>query len=41
MVEKVIKQEAKLLNGKYQNIFAGGHSQGACVTLYTAYNIIK
>ena len=39
MVEKVIKQEAKLLNGKYQNIFAGGHSQGACVTLYTAYNI--
>ena len=40
-VEKVIRQEAKLLNGKYQNIFIGGHSQGACTTLYTAYNMIK
>ena len=38
VVEKVIQQEAKLLNGTYQNIFIGGHSQGACTTLYTAYN---
>ena len=40
-VEKVIKQEAKLLNGKYENIFIGGHSQGACTTLYTAYNMAE
>ena len=38
MVEKVINQEAKLLKGNYQNIYVGGHSQGACITLYTAYN---
>ena len=38
MVEKIINQEAKELNGKYQNIYVGGHSQGACITLYTAYN---
>ena len=38
-VEKVIKKEAELLNGKYENIFIGGHSQGACVTLYTGYNM--
>ena len=38
VLEKVINQEAKLLNGKYQNIYVGGHSQGACVSLYTAYN---
>ena len=40
-VEKVIQQEAKLLNGKYENIFIGGHSQGACTTLYTAYNMAE
>ena len=38
VLEKVINQEAELLNGKYQNIFVGGHSQGACISLYTAYN---
>ena len=38
MVEKIIHEEAKKLNGKYQNIFIGGHSQGACISLYTAYN---
>ena len=38
MVEKIINEEAQKLNGKYQNIFLGGHSQGACITLYTAYN---
>ena len=38
-VEKVIKKEAEILNGKYENIFIGGHSQGACITLYTGYNM--
>ena len=38
MLAKVIRQEAKLLKGQYQNIFVGGHSQGACISLYTAYN---
>ena len=38
MLEKIINQEAKKLNGNYQNIFVGGHSQGAIVSLYTAYN---
>ena len=38
MVEKIIEQEAKELKGNYKNIFIGGHSQGACITLYTAYN---
>ena len=41
VLEKVINQEAELLNGKYQNIFVGGHSQGACISLYTAYNLKK
>ena len=39
MLVKLIKQEAKQLNGKYQNIFIGGHSQGACLSLYTVYSI--
>ena len=38
MVEKIINEEAKKLKGNYKNIFLGGHSQGACITLYTAYN---
>ena len=38
MLEKIINQEAKNLNGNYKNIFIGGHSQGACISLYTAYN---
>ena len=38
IVEKYIEQEAKELNGNYKNIYLGGHSQGACVTLHTAYN---
>jgi len=41
MLTKVIRQEAKLLKGQYQNIFVGGHSQGACISLYTAYNLKK
>ena len=38
MLEKIINQEAKNLNGNYQNIYIGGHSQGAIVSLHTAYN---
>ena len=37
-LEKIINQEAKKLKGNYKNIFIGGHSQGACISLYTAYN---
>ena len=38
MVEKYIEQEEKELKGNNKNIFLGGHSQGACMTLHTAYN---
>ena len=38
MLEKIINQEAKKLRGNYQHIFVGGHSQGACISLYTAYS---
>ena len=31
MVEKIIEQEAKELNGNYKNIFIVSHSQGVCV----------
>ena len=32
-IEKVINEEATLLNGKYENIYIGGFSQGACMSL--------
>ena len=32
-IEKIINEEAKLLNGKYENIYIGGFSQGACLSL--------
>ena len=32
-VEEIINEEAKLLNGKYENIYVGGFSQGACISL--------
>ena len=38
---KVIDNEAKILNGKYENIIIGGHSQGACISLYHGYNTKK
>ena len=38
-VQKIIEREAKELGGKYENIFIGGHSQGACVTLLTGYTV--
>jgi len=36
-LKKVIDEEAELLKGHYENIYIGGHSQGACVSLYLAY----
>lgn len=36
-LKKIIDEEAELLKGHYENIFIGGHSQGACVSLYLAY----
>ena len=32
-IEKIIDEEAALLNGKYDNIYLGGFSQGACISL--------
>ena len=32
-VEEIINEEVKLLNGKYENIYVGGFSQGACISL--------
>ena len=32
-IEKMINEEAKLLDGKYENIYVGGFSQGACLSL--------
>ena len=36
IIEKIIEEEVKLLDGKYKNIYVGGFSQGACLSLYTA-----
>ena len=35
IIEDIIEEEVKLLDGKYENIFVGGFSQGACLSLYT------
>ena len=35
IIENVIEEEVKLIGGKYKNIFVGGFSQGACLSLYT------
>ena len=32
-IEKVIHEEAKLIGGKYENIYIGGFSQGGCLSL--------
>ena len=32
-IEKIIEEETKLLDGKYANIYLGGFSQGACISL--------
>ena len=41
ILETVITNEANILNGKYENIIIGGHSQGACISLYHGYNTDK
>ena len=40
VLRRIIEQEAKIL-GDYQKIFIGGHSQGACISLFTGYNFEK
>ena len=40
VVRNIIEQEVKIL-GDYQKIFIGGHSQGACISLFTGYNFEK
>lgn len=35
IIVEVIEEEVQLLDGKYENIFLGGFSQGACLSLYT------
>ena len=41
VLEEVIQNEANALGGKYENIIIGGHSQGACISLYEGYNTKK
>ena len=41
VLEKVVNNEVKLLNGDYGKIIVGGHSQGACISLYQAYTTNK
>ena len=38
ILEKAIENEVNLLNGNYENIIVGGHSQGASIALYQAYS---
>ena len=35
IIENIIEEEVKFLDGKYENIYVGGFSQGACLSLYT------
>ena len=37
IIQNKIDEEVKILNGSYDKIILGGHSQGACLSLYTAY----
>ena len=41
ILEKVINNEANILQGKYENIIIGGHSQGGSIALYQGYNTDK
>lgn len=38
-LKEAIDKEAEILGGKYDKIFIGGHSQGGCLVLYTAYSM--
>ena len=37
IITDIINKEVKLLNGNYSKIILGGHSQGACMSLYIGY----
>ena len=37
-INEIIINESKLLNHNFSKIILGGHSQGACMSLYIAYN---
>ena len=39
ILRNIIEEEANLLNKQYNKIIIGGHSQGAIISLYTAYNV--
>ena len=39
IIKEIINKEAKLLNGNYSKVIIGGHSQGASLSLYTAYTM--
>ena len=42
ILENYVDNEVNLLNGDYSKIIVGGHSQGACISLYQAYtNILR
>ena len=41
VLEKVVNNEVNLLNGNYEKIIVGGHSQGAAISLYQAYTSQK
>ena len=38
-LKKIIDEEVKNLNNDYSKIFIGGHSQGACISLYTGFTV--
>ena len=41
ILEGVVNNEVNLLNGNYEKIIVGGHSQGAAISLYQAYTSKK
>ena len=41
ILENYVDNEVNLLNGDYSKIIVGGHSQGACISLYQAYTTTK
>jgi predicted esterase len=41
ILENYVDNEVNLLNGDYSKIIVGGHSQGACISLYQAYTTNK
>lgn len=38
-IESIINEEVKAIDGKYQNVFVGGFSQGACLSLYLGLSL--